>query len=83
VYAGFVDERLGPWWQEWIQMIQNGVLVVVIALTLKETRGDTKLHSRAKMIRKVTGDDRYTAEIDLEAENFGDLLVQSRYVILQ
>jgi uncharacterized alkaline shock family protein YloU len=64
-------------------MIQNGVLVVVIALTLKETRGDTKLHSRAKMIRRATGDDRYTAEIDLEAENFGDLLVQSRYVILQ
>jgi sulfur transfer complex TusBCD TusB component (DsrH family) len=49
-------------------MIQNGVLLVVVALTLKET------------IRKVTGDDRYIAEIELEARNFSELLVQSRSV---
>lgn len=78
IYAGFVDESLGPWWQEWIQMIQNGVLLVVVALTLKETRGDVKLKKRAKMIRQVTGDERYVAEIELEARNFADLLVQSR-----
>ena len=82
IYAGFVDESLGPWWQEWIQMIQNGVLLVVVALTLKETRGDVKLKKRAKQIRKVTGDDRYIAEIELEARNFADLLVQSRSVLL-
>ncbi|KAG7530192.1 hypothetical protein FFLO_05185 [Filobasidium floriforme] len=77
IYAGFVDESLGPWWQEWIQMIQNGVLLVVVALTLKETRGDVKLKKRAKQIRRITGDDRYIAEIELEARNFADLLVQS------
>ena len=80
IYAGFVDQSLGPWWQEWIQMIQNGVLLVVVALTLKETRGDVKLKKRAKKIREVTGDDRYIAEIELEARNFADLLVQSRWV---
>jgi uncharacterized alkaline shock family protein YloU len=58
-------------------MIQNGVLVVVVALTLKETRGDVKLKQRAKTIRKITGDERYIAEIELEAKNFSDLLVQS------
>jgi uncharacterized alkaline shock family protein YloU len=61
-------------------MIQNGVLLVVVALTLKETRGDVKLKKRAKQIRKVTGDDRYIAEIELEARNFSELLVQSRSV---
>lgn len=58
-------------------MIQNGVLLVVLALTLKETRGDVTLKKRAKKIREITGDDRYVAKIELEARNFSDLLVQS------
>lgn len=58
-------------------MIANALLVTVIVFTLKETRGDTRLHQRAKKIRRVTGDERYVAEMDLAAKGFGDLLVQS------
>lgn len=49
----------------------------MIALCLRETRGGVTLHKRAKQLRNATGDDRYRAEMDLEAKDIKEMLHNS------
>ncbi|CAG8980627.1 hypothetical protein HYALB_00012814 [Hymenoscyphus albidus] len=77
VYAGFIDQAIGWRWIEGIQGLANVPLLLVIMVGLKETRGGVTLHKRAKALRAATGDDRYKAEMDLEAKDLKTMLHNS------
>ena len=76
-YCGYISERVGWRWIEWVHMIGNGILFIVEYFFLKETRGAKLLAVRAKALRKETGDKRYRSPSDLESESVKDLLRKS------
>ena len=61
--GGFVYERLGWRWGNWLAMILAGVALVMLAL-VKETYGPTLLQRRAARLRRETGDDRWWCRYD-------------------
>ncbi|GAA6031621.1 hypothetical protein JCM8097_006553 [Rhodosporidiobolus ruineniae] len=77
LYCGYIDERIGWRWLEWIHMIANGVLLIAEVILLKETRGAKILLRRAKKLRKETGKNNIRAPMELEHENVKDLLRES------
>jgi len=77
IYAGFIDETIGWRWIEGIQGLANLPLLALIAICLRETRGVVTLHKRAKQLRAATGDERYRAEMDLEAKGLKEMLHNS------
>jgi MFS family permease len=77
IYAGFIDETIGWRWIEGIQGLANVPLLILIILGLRETRGGVTLHKRAKALRAATGDERYKAEMDLEAKDLKEMLHNS------
>ena len=76
-YCGYIVERVDYRWAEWVHMIASGVLLIIEILFFRETRGATILASRAKKLRKSTGDNRFRAPIELESESVKMLLHKS------
>lgn len=74
VYAGFINMTIGWRWIEGIQGLANVPLLILIALTFKETRGEVGLGKRGALIREKTGDKRYICGIDLDKRSIKDLL---------
>lgn len=74
VYAGFINMTIGWRWIEGIQGLANIPLLILIAVTFKETRGEVGLGKRAALIRKKTGDQKYICGIDLDKMSVKDLL---------
>ncbi len=77
IYAGFIVETIGWRWMEGIQGLSNLPLLAIIFASLRETRGGVTLHKRAKALRSATGDERYRAQMDLEAKNIKEMLHNS------
>ncbi|KUJ17035.1 MFS general substrate transporter [Mollisia scopiformis] len=77
IYAKFIDETIGWRWIEGIQGLANIPLLLIILISLRETRGGVTLHKRAKALRAATGDERYKAKMDLEAKNIEEMLHNS------
>ena len=77
IYAGFINETIGWRWIEGIQGLSNIPLLLIILVSLRETRGGVTLHKRAKALRAATGDERYKAKMDLEAKNIKEMLHNS------
>lgn len=77
IYAGFINETIGWRWIEGVQGLANVPLLIIIFLCLRETRGGVVLHKRAKALRSATGDERYKAEMDLEAKDLKEMLHNS------
>ncbi|BGP18472.1 hypothetical protein JCM10213v2_006538 [Rhodosporidiobolus nylandii] len=74
LYCGYIDERIGWRWLQWIHMIANGVLLIAEFFLLRETRGAKILLQRAKKMRKETGKTNIRAPCELENESVKDLL---------
>lgn len=77
IYAGFIDQAIGWRWIEGIQGLANLPLFAFIVFFFKETRGGVTLHKRAKQLRDATGDQRYKADMDLEAKDIKQMLHNS------
>lgn len=77
IYAGFIDETIGWRWIEGIQGLANIPLLITIFIFFRETRGGVFLHKRAKKLRKATGEEKYTCEMDLQTKGTRDLLKAS------
>ncbi|QSZ35756.1 hypothetical protein DSL72_006878 [Monilinia vaccinii-corymbosi] len=77
IYAGFIDQAIGWRWIEGIQGLANLPLLAAILLFFRETRGGVTLHKRAKQLRVATGDQRYKADMDLEAKDLKEMLHNS------
>ncbi|KAK0637858.1 putative transporter C36.01c [Lasiodiplodia hormozganensis] len=74
IYAGFIDQAIGWRWIEGIQGLSCVPLLIIILVFFRETRGGVTLHKRAKALRAATGDERYKAQMDLEARNIKQML---------
>ena len=83
--APFIGPAIGPlvggylgtlgWrWLYWIQLILSGVAWALITLTVPETYAPILLTSRAKKLRKETGDSKYVTEKELDTRPFGERL---------
>lgn len=77
LYCGFIDAALGWRWIEWVQLIANGIVFILLVIFLRENRGSVLLTNRAKKLRKETGDDRYRSAAELETPSLKALLYAS------
>ena len=58
--------RIGSWrWTEWITLILAGLVLCVIVLFQKETYPPLLLKWKAQHLRRITGDDRFQAELEI------------------
>lgn len=60
--SGFLAQYLGWRWIQWFQLILNGVLFIVMWISLKESRGSVLLQRRAIILN------RWLDELEKEGE---------------
>ncbi|KAF9266667.1 MFS general substrate transporter [Marasmius fiardii PR-910] len=79
LYGGWIqmNEKLGWRWIQWIQMIDAGLMFVLIPIVMKETRAPIILTRLARRIRKETGDTRFRARIEDERAKLSTLIYVS------
>jgi multidrug resistance protein len=61
--------KLGWRWIFWIELILNGVSMVILLFVIRESRGSVLLSRRAASLRKETGDNRYVCAADAARES--------------
>lgn len=74
LWCGFIVEKKGWRWVEWVQLIVNGAAFIMLFVFLRENRGSVILSRRAKKLRKETGDQRYRSASELETPSLKALL---------
>jgi multidrug resistance protein len=81
VVGGFVGQSsLVSWrWCEWITLIISGAILIMIILFQPETFAPILLYWKAKHLRRITGDDRYVAEVEIRADPFWKRLLHALY----
>jgi MFS family permease len=72
--GGFLSDATGWRWLYWIQLIFAGVVWILITFTLPETYAPTILASRAKKMRRETGESDHVTEQDLDMRPIGERL---------
>lgn len=60
-YTGVLSWR----WAEWIMLITDGLIMAMVIIGKAETLGPRLLKYKAYYFRKLTGDDRFRAEVEL------------------
>lgn len=69
IYSGFLVQRTQGWrWLFGVTGIGTGFLTALYVLTVPETHPGVLLSSRARRLRKKTGDDRYWSDHDRKRE---------------
>ena len=66
--GGFLSDATGWRWLYWIQLIMSGVVWILITFTVPETYAPTILLSRARKLRKSTGDSAHATEQEIEGK---------------
>jgi len=66
-------------WCEWVTLLMSGLVFTLVVLTLPETFPPVLLKWKAQHLRKLTGDDRYRAEVEVRMEPFTKRLVKALY----
>lgn len=80
VCGGFIGQYADTWrWTEWSTLIASGVILVSVILFQPETYAPVLLSWKAAHLRKITGDDRYVAEIEIRADPFFTRLLHALY----
>jgi multidrug resistance protein len=72
--GGFLSDAAGWRWLYWIQLILSGLVWILITFTVPETYAPTILATRAKKLRKTTGEMDHVTEQDLDVRPFMDRL---------
>jgi multidrug resistance protein len=72
--GGFLGDAAGWRWLYWIQLILSAIVWFLISFTVPETYTPNLLATRAKKMRKDTGDDKYVTEQDLDLRPFSERL---------
>ncbi|TVY44895.1 putative efflux pump [Lachnellula occidentalis] len=77
VVGGFVGQSaLVSWrWVEWITLIISGLILVIIVLFQPETFAPVLLKWKAQHLRKITGDERFVAPVEIRADTFWNRLL--------
>ncbi|CZS99165.1 probable benomyl/methotrexate resistance protein [Rhynchosporium agropyri] len=81
VVGGFIGQSsLISWrWCDWITLILSGLILTLVVLFQPETFAPILLKWKATHLRKITGDDRYVAEVEIRAESFWKRLTHALY----
>jgi MFS family permease len=81
VVGGFVGHSsLVSWrWCEWITLIISGAILTLVILFQPETFAPILLKWKASHLRKIAGDDRFVAEVEIRADPFWKRLVHALY----
>lgn len=61
-------------WIQWVQLIINGAVFLLLLVFLRENRGSVLLTRRAKKLRKETGDSRYRSAAEIESPSLKAML---------
>ncbi|KAF8524182.1 major facilitator superfamily domain-containing protein [Gautieria morchelliformis] len=79
VLAGWVQQNAQLQWRwiQWLHLIVSGVYVLVMSVTLGETRVGVILTREARKLRKQTGDNRYRARVEDENLSLKQLIIIS------
>ncbi|KAJ4369647.1 hypothetical protein N0V83_005409 [Neocucurbitaria cava] len=86
--AGFLGPVIGPvmggfiaqsdavsWrWVEWTSLIMSGLVLVLILVFQSETYAPILLRWKAQHLRKITGDPRYTTDMEIHGKPFHERL---------
>lgn len=80
VCGGFIGQYANTWrWTEWGTLVGSGIILMLVIFFQPETYAPILLSWKASHLRKLTGDDRYVAEIEIRAEPFWTRLVHAIY----
>jgi hypothetical protein len=82
VMGGYLvsSKQLGTWrWTEWITLIISGLVLAILVLCQPETYPPTLLRWRAHHLRRVTGDDRFCAEVEIRSQSLSVRLKKALY----
>jgi hypothetical protein len=81
VMGGYISQSslIGWRWTEWVTLIMSGLVLVLVMLLLPETYPGILLKWKASHLRKVTGDERYKAEMEIREEKFLTRLTRALY----
>ncbi|KAK7202386.1 major facilitator superfamily domain-containing protein [Myxozyma melibiosi] len=71
VIVSYIGPELNTWrWAEWMNLFMATLALIIILAFMPETFGPLILKWKAKDIRKVTGDSRYKAELEVTHKKF-------------
>jgi MFS family permease len=81
VVGGFIGQSsLVSWrWCEWITLIISSLIFGLVVLFQPETFAPILLKWKAAHLRRITGDDRFVAEVEIRAESFWNRLLHALY----
>ena len=81
VLGGFIGESNAVSWKwcEWVTLIMSGLILGLVVLFQRETYAPVLLKWKASHLRKLTGDDRYVAEVEIRADPFRTRLLHALY----
>ncbi|KAL2063303.1 hypothetical protein VTL71DRAFT_5108 [Oculimacula yallundae] len=81
VVGGFIGQSsLISWrWCEWITLIISGLILALVVLFQPETFAPILLKWKAAHLRKITGDARFVAEVEIRADSFWKRLTHALY----
>jgi hypothetical protein len=69
--GGFIAQYAPSWrWVEWTTLIMSGLVLILIVIFQPETYAPVLLSWKARHLRKVTGDQRFAAEMEIRGEPF-------------
>ncbi|BFZ53575.1 hypothetical protein PYCC9005_000602 [Savitreella phatthalungensis] len=70
VVGGYVAQQLGPRFDEWVTMWWAAATLIILFFLMPETHAPTLLKWKAQEMRKLSGDNRFRAEIEMRQETF-------------
>lgn len=79
VVGGFVAQYLNWRWVDWVTLIVSGAVLIAIILFQPETYAPILLKWKATHLRRVTGDNRYKAEMEIREQSLGQRLRVALY----
>ena len=81
VVGGFVAQSSSlSWrWCEWISLIISGLVLAAVLLFQPETFAPILLKWKAAHLRRITGDERFVAEVEIRADPFRRRLLKAMY----
>lgn len=72
---GILDWR----WTEWVTLIWGGLILGTMVLFMPETYAQTLMKWKASHLRKITGDDRYVSQLEVQDTKFWGRLIHNLY----
>jgi multidrug resistance protein len=81
VVGGFIGQSsLVSWrWCEWITLIISGLVFALVVLFQPETYAPVLLKWKAQHLRRLTGDERFVAAVEIRSESFWQRLLHALY----